>query len=93
MQLVYQSNVVRRGMLGACAASFLHGIVTAALATWQLAHWPVVVDAKNTAAENLTLQISTVRPLLNFYSADIDSEAPPKLLLSRSIHPVTYNNL
>lgn len=74
VQLVYQGNVVRRGMLGACAASFLHGIVTAALATWQLAHWPVVVDAKNTAAENLTLQISTVRPL-------------SKLLFSRCIPP------
>ncbi len=66
-------------MLGACAASFLHGIVTAALATWQLAHWPIVVDAKNTAAENLTLQISTVWPL-------------PKLLSSRCIPHFCPNN-
>lgn len=49
-------------MLGACAASLLHGLVTATLAVQQLWHWPIVVDAVNTPAENLTLQISTVGP-------------------------------
>ena len=53
---------MRRGMLGACAASFFHGLVTATLAVQQLWHWPIVVDAVNTPAENLTLQISTVGP-------------------------------
>ena len=53
---------VCRGMLGACAASFFHGLVTATLAVQQLWHWPIVVDAVNTPAENLTLQISTVGP-------------------------------
>ncbi len=49
-------------MLGACAASLCHGLVTSALAAQQLWHWPIVVDARNTQAENLTLQISTVLP-------------------------------
>ena len=56
------ARLVRRGMLGACAASLFHGLVTATLATQQLWHWPIVVDAVNTPAENLTLQISTVPP-------------------------------
>ncbi|KAK9838479.1 hypothetical protein WJX81_001919 [Elliptochloris bilobata] len=80
----------RRGMLGACAASLLHGLVTATLSAQQLAHWPVVVDATNSHAENLTLQISTAYMLTDSLLFLLPFTPTDVLFIGHHIMTTTY---